>query len=146
MIWRLIFWAIWLTQEYFFLYEIFANRPYRSKLYWGILDEKSNMIEEYFELLAMPRERIMFRSHFENNGTTLRWQQLLRGLSSVQKEELKVFVSHTVSELKTLPCPEQFREILPFYLIKYKGKEEKLSSGSEQLSLFDDSGIVVEDE
>lgn len=146
MIWRLIFWAIWLTQEYFFPYEIFANRPYRSKLYWGILDEKSNMIEEYFELLAMPRKLIMFRSHFENNGPILRWQQLFRGLSSVQKEELMVFVSHTVSELKTLPCPEQFREILSFYLIKYKGKEEKLSSGSEQLSLFDDSDIVVEDE
>lgn len=105
-----------------------------------------NTIEEYFELLAMPRELIMFRSHFENNGTTLRWQQLFRGLSSVQKEELMVYVSHTVSELKALPCPEQFREILPFYLIKYKGKEEKLSSGSEQLSLFDDSDIVVEDE
>lgn len=100
----------------------------------------------YFELLAMPRELIMFRSHFENNGTTLRWQQLFRGLSSVQKQELMVFVSHTVSELKTLPCPEQFREILPFYLIKYKGKEENLSSGSEQLSLFDDSDVVVEDE
>ncbi len=105
-----------------------------------------NTIEEYFELLAMPRELIMFRSHFENNGTTLRWQRLFRGLSSVQKEELMVFVSHTVSELKTLPCPEQFREILPFYLIKYKGKEERISSGSEQLSLFDDSDIVVEDE
>lgn len=55
------------------------------------------------------------------------------------------FVSHTVSELKTLPCPEQFKEILPFYLIKYSGKKEQLSSSAVQLSLIDDSDVVIEE-
>ena len=45
-------------------------------------------------------------------------------MSEGQKKELMIFVSHTVSELKTLPCPEQFKEILPYYLIKYDGKKE----------------------
>ena len=33
-----------------------------------------NNLEEYYEILAMPRELIMFRSHFEENGITARWQ------------------------------------------------------------------------
>ena len=56
------------------------------------------------------------------------------------------FVSHTVSELRTLPYPEKFKEILPFYLIKYNGKKEQLSDGAVQLSLMDDSDIVIEEE
>ena len=56
------------------------------------------------------------------------------------------FVSHTVSELRMLPCPEQFKEILPFYLIKYNGKKEPLSDGAVQLSFMDDSDVVIEEE
>ena len=103
-------------------------------------------LDEYFELLAMPRELIMFRSHFEENGTTARWQKLYRAMSKDQKKELMTFVSHTVSELRTLPCPEQFKEILPYYLIKYNGKKEQLSNGAVQLSFMDDSDVVIEDE
>ena len=55
------------------------------------------------------------------------------------------FVSHTVTELKTIPCPEIFKEILPFYFIKYTGREEEFSDGTVQLSLMDDSDIVIED-
>lgn len=80
-------------------------------------------LDEYFELLAMPRELIMFRSFFEENGTTTQWKKLYRAMNEDQKKELMIFVSHTVSELRTLPCPEQFKEILPFYLIKYNGKK-----------------------
>ena len=103
-------------------------------------------LDEYFELLAMPRELIMFRYHFEGNGTTAQWQKLYRALTEEQKSKLMTFVSHTVSELRTLPCPEQFKEILPFYLIKYNGKKEQLSDGAVQLSLMDDSDIVIEEE
>ena len=81
-------------------------------------------LDEYFELLAMPRELIMFRYHFEDNGTTAEWQKLYRAMNEEQKKELMKFVSHTVSELRILPCPEQFKEILPYYLIKYTGKKE----------------------
>lgn len=103
-------------------------------------------IDEYFELLAMPRELIMFRHHFESNGTTAQWQKLYRALTEEQKKELMEFVSHTVSELRVLACPEQFEEILPFYLMKYDGKKELLSDGSVQLSLMDDSDVVIEKE
>ena len=105
-----------------------------------------NTLEEYFELLAMPRELIMFRHHFEENGTTAAWKKLYQAMSDEQKKELMEFTSHTVAELKQTPCPEQFREILPYYLIKYNGKKDQLGDGAVQLSLMDDSDIVVEDQ
>ena len=105
-----------------------------------------NTLEEYFELLAMPRELIMFRHHFEENGTTAEWKKLYQSMSDEQKKELMEFTSHTVAELKQTPCPEQFREILPYYLIKYNGKKDQLGDGAVQLSLMDDSDIVVEDQ
>ena len=105
-----------------------------------------NTLEEYFELLAMPRELIMFRHHFEENGTTAAWKKLYQAMSDEQKKELMEFTSHTVAELKQTPCPEQFREILPYYLIKYNGKKDQMGDGAVQLSLMDDSDIVVEDQ
>lgn len=104
-----------------------------------------NSLDEYFELLAMPRELIMFRSYFEGNGITAKWRKLYRAMSNEQKKELMSFVSHTVSELKSIPCPEQFKEILPYYLIKYKGKEEIFSNNVRQISITDDSDIVIEE-
>lgn len=105
-----------------------------------------NTLEEYFELLAMPRELIMFRHHFEENGTTASWKKLYQAMSDEQKKELIEFTSHTVAELKQTPCPEQFREILPYYLIKYNGKKDQMGDGAVQLSLMDDSDIVFEDQ
>lgn len=105
-----------------------------------------NTLEEYFELLAMPRELIMFRHHFEEDGTTGEWKKLYQAMSDKEKKELMKFTSHTVAELKQTPCPEQFREILPYYLIKYSGKKEQLGDGVVQLSLMDDSDIVFEDQ
>lgn len=103
-------------------------------------------LDEYFELLAMPRELIMFRFHFEEDGTTSKWKKLYRGFDDVQKKELMQLVSHPVSELKTMTCPEQFRDILPYYLIKYNGKKEQFTDGIMKLSLVDDSDVVMEDE
>ena len=105
-----------------------------------------NTLEEYFELLAMPRELIIFRHHFEENGTTAAWKKQYQAMSDEQKKELMEFTSHTVAELKQTPCPEQFQEILPYYLIKYNGKKDQLGDGAVQLSLMDDSDIVVEDQ
>lgn len=51
-----------------------------------------------------------------------------------------------VTKLKTLPCPEQFQEILPYYLIKYNGKEEHFLQDVIQLPLIDDSDIIIEDD
>ena len=103
-------------------------------------------LDEFYELLAMPRELIMFRSHFEENGATAEWQSLYRKFSEEQKQELMRFVSHTVAELRSMPCPAQFSEILPYYLIKYNGAKEQTYDKAVQMTLFDDSDVVIEDE
>ena len=103
-------------------------------------------LDEFHEILAMPRDLIMFRSHFEENGITAEWQQCYRALSDAQKEKLMQLVSHTVTELRDLPYPAEFESIMPYYLIKYKGSKETMADGSVQLSLLDDADIVVEDE
>ena len=103
-------------------------------------------LQEYFEILAMPRSLIMFRSHFEGNGVTTEWKALFRRFSDTDKRELLQFVSHNMSELKTLPCPPKFQEILPYYLINYTGRQDLYADGSVQMSLIDDSDVVIEDE
>lgn len=104
-----------------------------------------NNIDEYYELLAMPRELIMFRSHFEENGTTAKWQALYRKLAKEQKEALMKLVSLNISELRSTPWPNDLKEILGFYLIKYSGKEDEPSERYVQMSLMDDSDVVIED-
>lgn len=102
--------------------------------------------EEFFGLLAMPRDLIMFRSHFEENGTTHKWQKLYRGLTDEQKDRLMALVSLNVSDLKKMDWPDDLSEILEFYLIHYTGQEEKNKEQYQQLSIMDDSDIVEEDE
>ena len=87
----------------------------------------------------------MFRSHFEENGTTAKWQTLYRQLNDEQKERLMKLVSLNVSELKNTPWPSDLAEILDFYLLKYSGKTEQNQEKYVQMSLMDDSDIVVED-
>ncbi len=102
-------------------------------------------IDEYRELLAMPRELIMFRSHFEENGTTAKWQALYRNLSDRQKKRLMELVSLNVTDLKNAPWPDDLRDILEFYLLKWSGKTEQSEEKYIQMSLMDDSDIVIED-
>lgn len=72
----------------------------------------------------MPRELIMFRSYFEENGTTAKWQALYRQLTDEQKDRLMKLVSLNVSELRNTPWPSDLADILEFYLLKYSGKTE----------------------
>lgn len=104
-----------------------------------------NNLEEFNEILAMPRELIMFRSHFEGDGTTAKWQALYRKLNDEQKDRLMEIVSHNMSVLRNIPWPDDLREILEFYLIKYSGKTEHTEDRYVQMSLMDDSDIVTED-
>lgn len=104
-----------------------------------------NNLEEYHEILAMPRELIMFRSYFEENGTTAKWQALYRQLTDEQKDRLMKLVSLNVSELRNTPWPSDLADILEFYLLKYSGKTEQNQEKYVQMSLMDDSDIVVED-
>ena len=105
-----------------------------------------NNLEEYHEILAMPRELIMFRSYFEENGTTAKWQALYRQLNDEQKDRLMKLVSLNVSDLKNTPWPSDLAEILDFYLIKYSGKNEQTLEKYEQMSLIDGSDVVVDDQ
>ena len=66
----------------------------------------------------------MFRLYFEENGTTAKWQTLYHKLNDEQKERLMALVSRNVSELRNIPWPDEFKDILEFYLIKYSGKTE----------------------
>lgn len=104
-----------------------------------------NNLDEYHEILAMPRELIMFRSYFEENGTTAKWQALYRQLTDEQKDRLMKLVSLNVSELRNTPWPSDLADILEFYLLKYSGKTEQNQEKYVQMSLMDDSDIVVED-
>lgn len=104
-----------------------------------------NNLEEYHELLAMPRELIMFRSYFEENGTTAKWQTLYRKLDDEQKKRLMDLVSLNVSELRKASWPDDLKDILEFYLIKYSGKKEYSNEKYVQVSLMDDSDVVIED-
>lgn len=102
-------------------------------------------LEEYYEILAMPRELIMFRSYFEENGTTAKWQTLYRKLDDEQKKRLMDLVSLNVSELRKVAWPDDLKDILEFYLIKYSGKKEYSNEKYVQVSLMDDSDVVIED-
>lgn len=104
-----------------------------------------NDLNGYFELLAMPRELIMFRSYFEENGTTAKWQALYRKLTDEQKNRLMALVSLNVSELKKTPWPDDLKDILEFYLIKYSGKKDQSDEKYVQLSFLDDSDVVIDD-
>lgn len=78
-----------------------------------------NDIEEYLEILAMPREFIMFRSHFEKSGAASTWQYLYRHLTREQKQRLMKLASLPPSELKEVLWPDDLTDILSLYLLKY---------------------------
>jgi hypothetical protein len=44
-------------------------------------------------------------------------------LSQDEKDELMQIVSHSTSEIKQMEWPDKYRDILSFYLIKYKGSK-----------------------
>lgn len=103
-----------------------------------------NNLDEYHEILAMPRELIMFRSYFEENGTTAKWQALYRQLTDEQKDRLMKLVSLNVSELRNIPWPSDLADILEFYLLKYSLKAEQNQEKYVQMLLMDDSDVVLE--
>ena len=70
----------------------------------------------------MPRELIMFRSCFEENGTTTKRQAFYRQLTDEQKNRLIKLVSLNVNELRNASWPSDLADILEFYLLKYSGK------------------------
>lgn len=103
-------------------------------------------LEEYFEILAMPRELIIHRYYYKDNGTTAKWRVLYQALTEDQKDRLMQMVSYTVGELRSMPCPDEFKEILPFYLLKYSGEKPPVESSGKQLSLLEDGDTFDDDQ
>lgn len=96
--------------------------------------------EEYEMLLAMPRDLIMFRSHFEQEGTTEKWISEYKKLNDTQRRKLLELTSLSIGELKEIEWPDDLKNILPFYLIKYRGKVDVISKVNPKLiGLMDDS-------
>ena len=83
-----------------------------------------NNLDEYFELLAMPRNLIIYRSHFEKLGITQEWRELYRSLSAEQKKTLLQIVSLPASDIKTIAGSSEFQSILPYYIIPQPTKED----------------------
>lgn len=92
-------------------------------------------IDEYMELLAMPREFIMFRSYFEENGQTAKWRELYRQLNMEQHDRLMDIVSQTAAEIREICWPDDLKVIIPYYLVKYHPSQEE-AVDEEQTTLF----------
>lgn len=93
--------------------------------------------KEYQEILAMPRDFIIFRHDFEESGDTARWREAYTKLDARQKKELLRIVSVPVKELRNADCPPEFASILPFYFVKHK-ETSKLAEDEDQMSFYDE--------
>lgn len=72
-------------------------------------------LDEYFEILSMPRDFVTYRSFYEKNGLTEKWRNQFRNLSLVEREELlSVLTTETTSNSQLVQA------ILPYYQIKYQ--------------------------
>lgn len=73
-------------------------------------------IEEFYEILSMPKDLVTYRNYFEEIGVTNNWKKLFQKLEEHQKEELL----QMVVEGKTESNNPIMDELLPYYKIDYK--------------------------
>ncbi len=82
-------------------------------------------LEEYFEILMMPEDFIIYRNNFEDLGLTQKWQTLYRAMT---EEERKILLE-LVKQNKVTQGPlfaditSRIAEILPYYNIQYKARK-----------------------
>ncbi|MDR3564632.1 MAG: hypothetical protein P4N59_24810 [Negativicutes bacterium] len=98
-----------------------GNRDFFEKAFGRNLDE-------YFKLLAMPKDLITYRKHYEDLGITAQWEKLYYDLNKHELQELLIHLSN-ISYNSSNPS---LNKILPFYKIKYKNE---LKSGQKQKHL-----------
>ncbi|MHC1722954.1 MAG: hypothetical protein AB9836_07120 [Aminipila sp.] len=72
-------------------------------------------VDEYFEILSMPRDFVTYRGYFEKNGLTEKWQNQYKNLSELERKELI-----SVLSMEATPKTEAVQAILPYYQIKYQ--------------------------
>jgi len=78
-------------------------------------------VNEFNEILAMPRDFIIYRSHFEKNGLTFKWKNLYSKLNLHERQELLRLTSLDINSLKNEEWPTELRDIMELYFVKYKG-------------------------
>ena len=103
-------------------------------------------LKEYKEILAMPRDLIMYRKYYEDNGETDAWKQLYEKLSDEDKEELMDLVSLTTSDLKRAEIPKKFEKIIQYYFLKKPIVKNRARSEVEGQISFDDAFALIEDD
>lgn len=75
-------------------------------------------VDEYFEILSMPRDFVTYRSYFENNGLTGQWHDKFEKLSYFERKELISVLSEQV-----IPASAPVKAILSYYNIKYQEED-----------------------
>lgn len=72
-------------------------------------------IDEYFEILTMPRDFVTYRKYFEKVGLTHQWKNKYNMLNDDEKNELVLLLSDN----KTICNNDKINDILSFYNIHY---------------------------
>lgn len=89
--------------------EEFFNRAFGSNL------------EEYHRILLLPRDFIIYRSFYEQQGLTTRWDHIYRQMSDEDKAELL----RILDDPKRVTTNKLISDIVPFYSKTYEYKELK---------------------
>jgi len=77
-------------------------------------------LDEFFSILAMPRDMIMYRFYYEETGQIQDWQKLFNALNDAEKLKLFTLISCDLKELRHTAWPTALAKILPFYFLKKK--------------------------
>ena len=80
-------------------------------------------IDEYYQILSMPKDLITYRNYFEKIGITQEWKKLFNELSEIERKQLMKLVSDGISKSSN----KKINKILPFYKISLEKiiKKEK---------------------
>lgn len=89
--------------------ENFFNRAFGANL------------EEYHRILLLPRDFIIYRSYYEQNGLVSKWDYIYSQMSENDKDELLRTLNHP----EHVPANALVLDILPYYSKAYKYKELK---------------------
>ena len=81
-------------------------------------------MEEYLEIMMMPEDFIIYRSHFEQNGLAFEWLELYRSLSSKEKSDLLEVIKFNKVDIGVLfsERTERVNKILEYYTIRHPGR------------------------
>ena len=73
-------------------------------------------VDEYYEILSMPKDLVTYRNYFEDKGITEDWRILFNKLNQGEKNELFQLVLEGRAESQNLII----NKLLPYYKISYK--------------------------